>query len=480
MRSSNVEQLVGRDEERATISTFVQDGISSMSGRSLYISGPPGTGKSAFVSSVCDTFRGQGNVKMVYLNCMSVKSSQDLCNKLAEGLCEGQQTEKVSLGTLRNIFLPKKQTKRTIYIVTLDEVDHLLTLNFETLYTLFEWALDKSSNLILIGIANALDLTDRFLPRLKAKNLRPQLLPFVPYTVSQISAVITTKLRTLLPSDPPDANFVPFVHPAAITLCAKKVASQSGDLRKAFDIMRRTIDVVEAEVKAKDRISSLESSPSAERVKRVLAEKINLSSITPPTPKSTVPTPSTSPATSCLAGLTETSAPRATLSHLSKVTSAAFSSNNTTCRLKTLNLQQKACLCAVLAHEKRRSAQASRDFFLPTPTKTANKADAGLPTVRKLFECYTGLCKREAGGLQTLSATEFADVVGSLEGAGLVRVEGGKGTQGGRKGKGGGFGIRQVKAEERRVGGCVSEKEVEGVLEGVVGELLRGLLRGVE
>ena len=37
----------------------------------------------------------------------------------------------------------------------------------QVLYTLFEWSALPSSKLILIGIANALDLTERFLPRLR-------------------------------------------------------------------------------------------------------------------------------------------------------------------------------------------------------------------------------------------------------------------------------------------------------------------------
>ena len=50
----------------------------------------------------------------------------------------------------------------------LDEIDQLVTSDNQVLYTLFEWASKKESKLVLIGIANALNLTDRFLPRLKS------------------------------------------------------------------------------------------------------------------------------------------------------------------------------------------------------------------------------------------------------------------------------------------------------------------------
>lgn len=54
----------------------------------------------------------------------------------------------------------------------LDEIDHLLTKDQDVLYKFFELASYPHSRLALIGIANALDLTTRFLPRLQAKNCK--------------------------------------------------------------------------------------------------------------------------------------------------------------------------------------------------------------------------------------------------------------------------------------------------------------------
>jgi len=57
-------------------------------------------------------------------------------------------------------------------LVLLDEIDYLVSRDQEILYHIFEIAAMPSSRLILVGIANALDLTDRLLPRLRAKNGR--------------------------------------------------------------------------------------------------------------------------------------------------------------------------------------------------------------------------------------------------------------------------------------------------------------------
>ena len=44
----------------------------------------------------------------------------------------------------------------------------------QVLYQLFDWAAAPTSRLVLVGIANALDLTERFLPKLAARGASPQ------------------------------------------------------------------------------------------------------------------------------------------------------------------------------------------------------------------------------------------------------------------------------------------------------------------
>lgn len=80
--------------------------------------------------------------------------------------------------------------------MVLDEMDQLDTRSRSVLYTIFEWPLTHPNGIILIGIANALDLTDRLLPRLKAKLLlAPQLLHFAPYTKQQLMNIFNTRLN---------------------------------------------------------------------------------------------------------------------------------------------------------------------------------------------------------------------------------------------------------------------------------------------
>lgn len=439
-------RLIGRDSERQQLRDFIQNSANTSQGGCTYVSGPPGTGKSALVQEVLDEFESVPNVRISSINCVTLRTATQVYGKMLEDLAPISATNKTSAeAQLRRLFTSK--LGKTTHVVMLDEVDSLVDVGCEILYNIFEWAMHPSSSLTLIGIANALDLTDRFLPRLRVRGLKPQLLPFLPYNAQQISTIIADKLRTLLPKTttaPPD--FVPCMHPAAIQLCGKKIASQTGDLRKAFNLVRRAIDQAEKEALAKYG----QTSPS----KQPLGETAN--------PSMQV---FSSPSNVRIAShISVEMAPRATIAHVAKLASSIFN-NGTSSRLGGLNLQQKAVLCSIVNKENRRQ---ERNPFI-TPTKTANKA----PTVGELFLRYTSLCKRDDGVLQPLKDTEFRDVVASLETLGLVHESKSRSSSlltpssSSRSGR---------SNDDRQIVSAVAEKEMRESLSGPGADLLQRLL----
>lgn len=467
-RSADPGQLIGRDEERQQLEQFLgRCSISTPSG-CLYVSGPPGTGKSAMVNKVTEEVVESSSLKKAYINCMSIKSSKDLYTTLLDLLCnEPEMAEADAASTLQKLLVPKKKASE-VYLVVLDEIDHILTLDLESLYRVFEWSLQKTSRLVLVGIANALDLTDRFLPRLKSRNLKPELLPFLPYSATQIKTIITGRLRSLVSEGSP----LPFMHPAAIELCSRKVSSQTGDLRKAFEICRRAIDLVEMETKQTHEAEVKEKILLATPSRKVLGENKNLSS-----PPKGIQEKSTSAAVAAsLRSLTIETAPRVTIGHLNKITAAAFS-NGTNQRLKTLNLQQKAALCSLVALEKRN--RASKASTLATPSKSQSAA----PSIKTLYDTYCRLCSEESV-LHPLSSSEFREVMGSLETLSLISAVDGKtgsfamAQTPSKRGKRSGFGASVGLADEKRVASSVGEKEMEEAIEGIGSGILQSILSG--
>lgn len=184
--------------------------------------------------------------------------------------------------TKYSIRLPLLFTHR---VLVLDEMDQLLHgKGTELLYTLFEWARQPESKLVLIGIANALDLTVRHLPLLNSPAVQRS--PSTSSTTassSRRSGNISKKtkkqsigklndssadLGSFLPSNISAMkviNFPPYerqdierilearllevgssiFEPAAIKFVAAKVAATTGDMRKALHACKLALDAVE-------------------------------------------------------------------------------------------------------------------------------------------------------------------------------------------------------------------------------------------
>lgn len=464
-RGSAPAALFGRDSERDELQSFISLRVDSNTPGCMYISGPPGTGKSAFVNEACREIITSKRIRSGYINCMSIKTPLDLYRALLEEFVDITQiTEGEEVATLEKIFLQRD----TPYLVTLDEVDHLLELDSDVLYRIFDWSLQDASSLVLVGIANALDLTDRFLPRLRARGFKPDLLPFLPYTAAQISSVITSKLKSLVISE---TDFVPVLHPNAIMFLSKKVASQTGDLRKAFDICRRAIDLVEADTRNQHamKIDEITPAPTPSPTRIPLVENTNVSSPATRTPRRARAKDALARPSSQLSAII---APRATIAHMARITATVFS-NGATHRLKDLNLQQKAVLCSLSALEKTRRTSSEDNVF-----DSSSTAHSTAPTVKELFETYTVMCKSEQK-LHPLTSTEFRDIVSGLETLSLISaVEGRTGSlvtpsAPSSKCK---IGFGGASAEDRSIASCLDAKELLGGLVGPASDILKGIL----
>jgi cell division control protein 6 len=265
---------------------------------------------------------------------------------------------------------------------------------------------------------------------------------------------------------------------------SKKVAAQTGDLRKAFAICLKALDLIESETLASLAARTGEDvdmeTPAA---REPLRENVYLSSPSAsqkhaPSPKS----PAKRTAAGPMAHLRVETAPRATIAHVARVTAKAFG-NGVVQRLQGVSLHGKAALCAlaVLAARADVTPQAWEQAA-DTPVRKV-RANEAAPSVKALYAEYTKLCTAENALPACLACTEFSDVLEGLETTGLISfvgvgTNGGKssapGTPSGRKRKNAGVGVSR--SEERRVVSCVGVKDLKGSLDGGPG---KGVLRAM-
>lgn len=134
----------------------------------------------------------------------------------------------------------KKRTKRDDFVIMLvDELDLLCTKRQNILYHLFDWPNRQNSRLVILSIANTMDLPERMMMNRVSSRIGLTRLTFQPYSYLQLQEIVNSRVQSLSLFD----------HDG-IQLIARKVAAISGDARRVLDICRRAVDVAEAQFEA--------------------------------------------------------------------------------------------------------------------------------------------------------------------------------------------------------------------------------------
>ncbi|CAN8315298.1 unnamed protein product [Cochlearia groenlandica] len=241
--------VVCREDEQRKVFEFVKDCMEEKKAGSLYICGCPGTGKSLSMEKVrrqvedCVKQEGLPCLETVSVNCTSLTKTTDIFSKI---LGENETGRKASgsstpLEQLQIMFSQKQQSSSSkMMLIIADEMDYLITRDRGVLHELFMLTTLPFSRCILIGVANAIDLADRFLPKLKSLNCKPLVVTFRAYSMEQILRILQERLVAI--------PFVAF-QSKALELCARKVSAASGDMRKALCVCRSALEILETEVK---------------------------------------------------------------------------------------------------------------------------------------------------------------------------------------------------------------------------------------
>ncbi|KAI9030467.1 P-loop containing nucleoside triphosphate hydrolase protein [Hyaloraphidium curvatum] len=411
-RSTKPQRLVGREKERAALAELVENAKAGRT-EALYVAGCPGSGKTALVRDVLKTTaEADGSpLRVVFVNCMSLQTPQAVWSRILEEL-EGvtspttptgkgkavKQVESILLGEEEPPSKKRKASQMKSdkkYLLVLDEVDYLAkhasTMSSgssksdedsDALIRIFSWPRRAGSKVSVIGIANALDLTERVCGRLKMAGWEPQVLHFVPYTVEEISAIIKDRLDSAAEADGIDSK-EPLMQPQAILLAARKCAG-TGDLRKALDVCRQAIELYEADLRQQ---SPFPSSP-------------------------TTPTGSAAPSPAVV--------PKITLRHINQVTTASLGAASTGSeKIRNLSFIQKTLLMTVWLARKKAKQNA--------PNKVGGSKTTGAVSLKQIFAEFDNLALKKLH-IPTVSRTELQDIIMTLQTYSLVARASASGT----------------------------------------------------
>ncbi|KAJ7217743.1 P-loop containing nucleoside triphosphate hydrolase protein, partial [Mycena pura] len=408
-------EMAGRDAERAAISSFFLSLIGeadTVEHTSLYISGSPGTGKTALVNSILRTLP-VGQVKVIMINCMALNSIDALWERLIEEL--GANVEKKNRKTAsRTKKLQGRETVDALLaalpnkcVIILDELDHIAP-TAQSLSSLFSLSASRPSTLRVVGIANTHTLTASSSAGFVPASSDVCTLHFAPYTPAQLLQILQSRLAPLYVDEPSEdmdgAESVSqaakkFLSPLALNLLTKKIAALTGDVRSLFEVLRGAIELT---------VSSAPSSPSPSTAQ---AEE-----------KSLIPAVKTSVTPSHILAALKAYTPSS--ASASRAAAPTATNSEVVSKIRCLGLQARLVLLALMIASKRLEAGLSL-----SSTSKSSPVKRGAPSLvpvggvdpTQLHAFYTAVLSRSCDSVfAPASRSEFADLVGMLEGVGLV------------------------------------------------------------
>ncbi|KFW12692.1 PREDICTED: origin recognition complex subunit 1 [Eurypyga helias] len=233
------ESLPCREEEFQDIYNFVESKLLDGTGGCMYISGVPGTGKTATVHEVVRCLQQAAenddlpSFQFVEINGMKLTDPHQAYVQILE-LLTGQKVTATHAAVLLAKLFSTPGPKRQSTVLIVDELDLLWTRKQNVMYNLFDWPTQKHSKLIILAIANTMDLPERMMMNRVASRLGLTRMSFQPYTYKQLQQIISSRL-----------NSIKAFEEDAIQLVSRKVAALSGDARRCLDICRRATEICE-------------------------------------------------------------------------------------------------------------------------------------------------------------------------------------------------------------------------------------------
>ncbi|RXH82629.1 hypothetical protein DVH24_002401 [Malus domestica] len=221
-------------EEMLEITTFIKDSISDDKclGRCLYIHGVPGTGKTRSVLAIMKNLRSEvdaGSIRpycFVEINGLKLVSPENIYRVIYEALSGHRVGWKKALHLLNKQFSEGKKIGKE------DDKPCILLVR----YNILDWPTKPHSKLVVIGIANTMDLPEKLLPRISSR-MGIQRLCFGPYNYQQLEEIVSSHLKGINAFKRQAIEF------------ASRKATISGDARRALEICRRAAEITDYRLK---------------------------------------------------------------------------------------------------------------------------------------------------------------------------------------------------------------------------------------
>jgi len=244
------DKLLFRTKESTAIAQSLSVILKKGRPSNLLIFGKPGTGKTAVVKNVIEhlykkTNELDINLKVPFINAKNSNTPYKILYEIAELLGINKEGKMqvyftgLSMSEATDRILDFIRRRSIKVVIVIDEIDSLVNRKGDDILYNFTRANERISSdqfISLAGISNSLTFKDKLDPRVKS-SLSEEELVFNPYTIEQLKQILIDRCKLAFYD-----NVIPI---GVINLCAAIAGRETGDARKAIDLLRVAAEIAE-------------------------------------------------------------------------------------------------------------------------------------------------------------------------------------------------------------------------------------------
>ncbi|MGV8106587.1 MAG: Cdc6/Cdc18 family protein, partial [Nitrososphaerota archaeon] len=244
------DKLLFRTKESTAIAQSLSVILKKGRPSNLLIFGKPGTGKTAVVKNVIEhlykkTNELNINLRVPFINAKNSNTPYKILYEIAELLGINKEGKMqvyftgLSMSEATDRILDFIRRRSIKVVIVIDEIDSLVNRKGDDILYNFTRANERISSdqfISLIGISNSLTFKDKLDPRVKS-SLSEEELVFNPYIIEQLKQILIDRCKLAFYD-----NVIPI---GVINLCAAIAGRETGDARKAIDLLRVAAEIAE-------------------------------------------------------------------------------------------------------------------------------------------------------------------------------------------------------------------------------------------
>ena len=239
-------QIIHRDTQVKEIVDIIAPSLNKDKPSNITVIGKTGTGKTAVLKYIGKELKRadleMNNCDFLYINCETVDTPYsilyNISNHVVSDPSKGMPFTGWSLERAFQSLITHIDSANKVFIIVLDEIDQSYNRNgddiFYFLTTINEMLVN--SRVSIIGVTNNSKFHEILSPKIRSR-LGEEKVIFPPYTPAELIDILQDRAKEAFYPDVVDESVIPYV--AAIS------AQDSGDARKALDLLRISADIAE-------------------------------------------------------------------------------------------------------------------------------------------------------------------------------------------------------------------------------------------